>query len=97
MAAYVIGFVSNVKDPAGFAEYQKLAIPTLEKYGGKVIVGGNKIEVADGNWAPAGAIVVQFESLQKAKQWYNSREYHPLVARRKAAAATTGVIFLDGG
>jgi uncharacterized protein (DUF1330 family) len=95
MAAYVIGAISSVKDPAGFAEYQKLAGPTLEKYGGKFIAGGNKIEVADGIWSPAFVVVVEFQSLQRAKQWYNSPEYKPLVSRRKASS-TSGVIFVDG-
>jgi uncharacterized protein (DUF1330 family) len=95
MAAYVIGAISNVTDPAGFAEYQKLAFPTVAKYGGKVIVGGTKIEVADGIGSPVGAVVLQFESLQRAKQWYNSPEYKPLVSRRKASS-NSGVIFVDG-
>jgi uncharacterized protein (DUF1330 family) len=95
MAAYLIGAVTSVRDPAGFAEYQKLAGPTLEKYGGKFIAGGNKIEVADGNWSPVFAVVIEFQSLQRAKQWYNSPEYKPLVSRRRAATIS-GAIFLDG-
>jgi uncharacterized protein (DUF1330 family) len=96
MAAYVIGAISGVTDPAGFTGYQKLAIPTVAKYGGKVIVGGNKIEVADGIWSPVGVVVLEFPSLQRAKEWYNSPEYKPLVSRRKASS-TSGVIFVDGG
>ena len=95
MAAYVIGAIQNVSDPAAFAEYQKLALPTIAKYGGKVVVGGGKIEVADGNWSPVFIVVVQFESLRQAKRWYNSADYNPLVSRR-TASATSGVIFVDG-
>ena len=96
MAAYVIGAISSIKDPAGFADYVKLAVPTLEKYGGKVMAGGNKIEVADGSWSPVGAIIVQFESLQRAKAWYNSPEYSAVKGRR-FRTAESGVIFLDEG
>ena len=95
MAAYVIGAIQSVNDPAGFLEYQNLALPTLAKYGGTVVVGGNKIQVADGNWSPMGTVVVAFETMAKAKEWYDSPDYNPLVSRR-TASADSGVIFIDG-
>ena len=95
MAAYVIGAIQSVNDPTAFSEYQNLALPTLAKYGGTVVVGGTKIEVADGNWSPTGMVVVEFETLAKAKEWYNSPDYNPLVSRRNASA-DSGVIFVDG-
>ena len=96
MPAYLIGAAESVNDPAGFAEYQQLAGPTLEKYGGRIIVGGTDIEVADGNWSPIFMVVVEFESLERAKQWYNSPEYSPVKPRR-LQSATGGVIFLNAG
>ena len=42
MAAYVIGAIQSVNDPAAFLEYQNLALPTLAKYGGTVVVGALK-------------------------------------------------------
>ena len=96
MTAYVIGAIQSVSNPAAFAEYQKLAFPTVAKHGGKVIVGGTKIEVADGSWSPVGMVVLEFENLQKAKAWYNSSDYKPLVARR-TRSANSGVVFIDGG
>ena len=95
MAAYVIGAIQSVNDPVAFSEYQNLALPTLVKYGGTLVVGGTKIEVADGNWSPTGMVVVEFETMAKAKEWYNSPDYNPLVSRR-TASADSGVIFLDG-
>ena len=71
MAAYVIGAVQSVSDPAKFSEYVRLAQPTLEQYGGKIVVVHDRVEVADGNWSPAGIIVVEFDSLAHAKKWYN--------------------------
>ena len=95
MAAYVIGAVLNVNDPAAFAEYQQLAGPTLEKYGGRFIAGGTKVEVADGSWSPMGVVVFEFESLERAKEWYYGPEYNPLVSRR-TASTTSSLIFVDG-
>ena len=56
---------------------------------------GTKVVVADGNWSPLGAIVVEFESMAKAQEWYNSPEYNPLVARR-TGSTDSGVILVDG-
>ena len=96
MAAYVIGAVLSVSDPAKFSEYAEVATPTLEQYGGKVVVGGTNIEVADGKWSPVGMIVIEFESMAQAKKWYNSPEYNPLVSMR-TGSTDSGLIFVDGG
>ena len=95
MAAYVIVAIQAVNDPEGLAEYRQLAGPTVQQYGGKLVVGGNKIEVADGNWSPIFMGVVEFESLERAKQWYNSPEYSTVKPRR-LQTADSGVIFIDG-
>ena len=68
MAAYVIGQLQSVSDPSTFSEYQELAHPTIDKYGGKVVCGNDKIEVGDGNWSPLGVIVIEFESMERAKE-----------------------------
>ena len=95
MAAYVIGAVLSVSDPAKFSEYVERAHPTLEQYGGKIVVVHDTVEVADGKWSPAGIIVVEFESMAQAKKWYNSPEYNPLVSIR-TGSSDSGVIFVDG-
>ena len=72
-----------------------MAGPTLTQYGGKVIAYGTKVEVADGNWSPLATIVIEFESMAKAKEWYNSPEYNPLVSRR-TGSTDSGLILVDG-
>jgi len=51
--------------------------------------------VADGTWSPTRTVGVAFETMAKAKEWYNSPVYIPLVSRR-TASADSGVIFVDG-
>ena len=96
MAAFVIGTVQSVSDPVAFSEYGRLVRLTLEQYGGKIVVGGSKIEVADGTWSPIRMVVIEFESLEQAKKWYNSPEYNPLVSMR-TGSTESGLIFVDGG
>ena len=96
MAAFVIGVIDSVNDPEGFVTYQEKAGPTLARYGGQVITGGSKIEVADGTWSPTGVVVIGFENIRRAKAWYNSPEYSE-VRLHRFEATTSSLIFLDEG
>ena len=95
MAAYVVGTVYDITDPASFEEYRQQVGPTIEKYGGKVVMVSEKVEVGDGSWSPIGIIVVEFQSIERVKQWYNSPEYIAAKPKR-LKAGNTGVIFADG-
>ena len=95
MAAWVIGAIQKVNDADGFTAYQKAGGPTVAQYGGKRIASGSKIEVADGTWSPARIVVLEFESLAKAKEWYNSPEYQAAMEKR-ISSSDSGFIFVDG-
>ena len=96
MSAFVFASIQSVSNPARFAEYQSLAEPTVLQYGGEFLGGGTKIEVADGDWSPVGVIAAEFESLAKAKEWYNSPGYQAVVDRR-LESTVGGLIFGDAG
>ena len=96
MATYVIGAVLSVKDPEKFAAYQQVAGPTVALYGGKILGGGTNIEVADGTWLPIGMVVIEFESMAKAKEWYTSPEYTAVKSGR-LDSTDGGLVFLDAG
>ena len=87
MAAYVIAENLAMRDPGGMAEYRAGVAATVERYGGKFRVRGGAIEALEGP-APAGLVVIEFESAEKARAWYNSQEYQPLVAIRQRCADT---------
>ena len=95
MAAWVIGAIQKVNDEAGYAAYGAAAGATVAHYGGKRVAGGTKIEVADGTWSPSGMVVLEFESLEKAKAWYNSPEYQAVVGQR-FSTSDSNLIFVDG-
>lgn len=87
MAAYVICDIV-VTDPEGIKEYQQRVGASLELYGGKFLVRGGTFEVLEGNWHPHRVILLEFESIEQAKRWYNSAEYAPVKEiRRKTANA----------
>ena len=74
MAAYFIVDV-NVEDPAKYSEYSKLVGPTLERYGGKVLARGGAVETIEGDWQPRRLVILEFESTEHFRRWYDSPEY----------------------
>jgi len=94
MSAYVIVEI-DILDPAGYGEYKKLAGATVEKYGGKYIVRGGRTEVLEGDWQPKRIVVLQFESMRRAKEWLNYEEYRePRKMRHRTAE--TKMILIEG-
>ena len=74
MAAYVILDIT-VNDPAKFEYYKKLAPPAIEAYGGKYLVRGGSMEILEGDWKPNRVVILEFQSIEMAKNWINSPEY----------------------
>jgi uncharacterized protein (DUF1330 family) len=94
MSAYVIVEI-DILDSAGYEEYKKLAGATVEKYGGKYIVRGGSTEVLEGDWQPKRIVVLQFESMRRAKEWLNCEEYRePRKIRYRTAE--TKMILVEG-
>jgi uncharacterized protein (DUF1330 family) len=91
MPAYVIVDI-DIVDPVGYEEYKKLASATVEKYGGKYIVRGSQVETLEGNWNPKRIVVLQFESMQRAKDWLNCTEYREPRKMRHRTAKTKMIV-----
>ena len=58
--------------------YAPFVFPILQKYQGKMIAGSATPIVAEGDWDGNWAAILQFPSMEAAKQWYYAEEYYPL-------------------
>jgi uncharacterized protein (DUF1330 family) len=94
MAAYLLADL-DVKDAAGIANYRAKVGDTITKYGGRFLVRGGAHEVLEGAWRPTRLVVLEFPDMAALKRWYDSADYKPLIAERKAAAATD-VVAVEG-
>jgi uncharacterized protein (DUF1330 family) len=94
MAGYVIAQV-EVTDPAGFAEYRQLVGPTVEQYGGSYVVRGGATETVEGDWQPQRLVILRFDSVAQAREWYYSPEYEGPKALRQRSAKSQ-VTFVEG-
>lgn len=91
MAAYVVVQV-DVKDPGRYERYKSMVPPTLEKFGGRFVVRGGRVETLEGEWAPKRFVVVEFPTVEQAKAWWESQEYAEAKALRQATAVTQMIV-----
>ena len=85
----------DVTDPEGFEEYRKLVPSIIEAFGGKYLVRGGKHETIEGDWNPKRVVVLEFESVERAKEMFASKEYAPIAAIRHRTAKSN-VIIVEG-
>ena len=87
MSAYVIVEV-QVNNEKEYEDYKKLTPGSVSAYDGKFIVRGGRAESLEGDWNPQRIVVLEFPSVEKAKEWWASKEYAPAKQIRQNAAAT---------
>jgi uncharacterized protein (DUF1330 family) len=94
VAGYVIAIV-DVTDPAGYQAYSRQVPATIAKYGGRYLVRGGTTEVREGEWPGPRTVILEFPSLARALEWYDSPEYAPLRPMRQANARSR-IAFFEG-
>lgn len=77
--AYWISTYHSISDPAGLAEYAKIAGPVISAAGGRFLARG----IADKAYEAAvkeRTVLIEFDSLEQAVGAYESAEYQKAVA-----------------
>lgn len=90
---YVIAEV-EVTDPGTFQKYAAKAPGTIEQYGGHYVIRGGKFDSIEGD-APKRFVVIQFDSVEKAKAWEDSPEYDAIKPIRHSSAKSR-VFIIEG-
>ena len=91
MPAYVIADI-DVQDAEKFEEYKKLAAPSSVPFGAKYLVRGGKVEGLEGAWLPKRFVVIEFPSVEKAKEWLDSQNYAGPKAIRQSCAKSNFIV-----
>jgi uncharacterized protein (DUF1330 family) len=91
MSAYIVTEI-EVMDKERYEDYKKMVAPTLGAYRGKFLVRGGAAETLEGDWSPKRIVVLEFPSVDKAKQWWASPEYAEPKALRQATAHTQMIV-----
>jgi uncharacterized protein (DUF1330 family) len=92
--AYIVVDAKST-DPERMVEYRRLSSIAVDRFGGRFLVRGGAYEILEGSWQPQRLVVIEFESMGKAKAFYDSPEY---VAARQARAGVSSfdMVLVEG-
>lgn len=95
---YVV-FDLEITDPHGYEEYRLMGQASVKKFGGRVLSGEpaprGVVEQLEGHWPTKRLVINEFDSVETARQWWNSPEYREASLKRQATS--TGRILLVEG
>lgn len=95
MSAYVV-VQADMKPGPELDTYRQHAGAAIAKYGGRFLVRGRDKLFAEGDIArPSKVIIMEFESGEAARRWYDSPEYAEAL-KRKDAAMVRELFIVDG-
>jgi uncharacterized protein (DUF1330 family) len=84
MPAYLVVDVRRT-DPERAARYSALSGPNVEEHGGRYLARGGATVVLEGDWHPDRLVVIEFESAEAARAWYDSPDYEEIRTLREGA------------
>ena len=93
---YVI-LTEAIKDPEGMKAYGKAAMPAMSQGGCKILAVDRSPEVLEGDWHGHQTVVLEFDSVDAARAWYESEAYQKAAKLRQAAADCNAVILSGFG
>ncbi|MDC0861064.1 DUF1330 domain-containing protein [Alphaproteobacteria bacterium] len=85
----------DVKDPEIFKEYPQLSEKIISKFGGKYLFRGGDFDIREGNWKYKRNVLLEFESVDKANEWYNSSDYQEALKIR-SKSTSSNLIIIEG-
>ena len=75
----------DVRDPEGYKDYVATAKPAFERYGAKFLARGGAHDMVEGA-GRARNVIIEFASIEDARDCYNSSEYQAAKAIRQKVA-----------
>ena len=84
MKAYWITFYRSISNPDALAAYAALAVPAIEAGGGRILARGLAAHAFEGGLRER-TVLVEFDSLERARTTYESAAYQAAVAKLTGA------------
>jgi uncharacterized protein (DUF1330 family) len=85
--AYILAEVeidpAKTQDPAALERYKQEAPKSIAAFGGRYVIRGGKIETLEGEPPKGVVVVLGFDSVEKARAWYNSPAYEAIKPMRQ--------------
>jgi uncharacterized protein (DUF1330 family) len=95
LAAFLIVDLTDVGNEPIYAGCPEEVPSTLAAHGGRYLVRGDQVETLEGNWRPSRVVVVRFDSVEAARNWWSDPAYSELKTMRQRST-TTNMILVEG-
>ena len=92
--AFVIAEV-QITDPVTLKKYSEKAPQIVASFNGHYVVRGGKTQALEGEPPKGFIVVIGFDSVEKAREWYNSPTYSAIRPFRQSS--TNSRIFIAEG
>jgi len=84
----------EVTDPVLYEDYRTKVPATIAAYGGRYLVRGGDPVRLEGDHPMHRFVVLEFDSPQRASDWYYSEQYGPVKALRLKSATTHAFLLI---
>ena len=91
MSVYLIVEI-EIKDPEMYSRYVEKAPEVIERFGGRYLSQGGQITPLSGNWNPERMILIEFDTLERLQQCFNSKEYLEIAPFRTQSTLSRSII-----
>ena len=91
---YWVGHV-EVHDPEAYKKYIEGATPAYREYGAKFLARGGPFDPVEADDLGSRHVIIEFETIEKAKACYNSETYQN-ARKHRLSAATGRLIIVEG-
>ena len=85
MAAYLVAQL-RVHDRATFDRYREAVTALIDRFGGHYRARGGELEVLEGEWPLPRLTIIEFQSRDAARLFYDSPEYQKILPLRQQSA-----------
>jgi uncharacterized protein (DUF1330 family) len=85
----------TIRDPERFKQYTTLSTPAVQAAGGRYVVAGVTPEVVEGAFDAHRVVLVQFPSVERAREFYCSAAYQA-ARQKRVGAAEFKMLLLQG-
>jgi uncharacterized protein (DUF1330 family) len=79
----------------GSSPHRPRALATIARFGGRVVAGGGKIDLLEGDPMPERIFIIESPTADAARRWYQSDDYQEALKTR--LSASHGRVFLIEG
>jgi uncharacterized protein (DUF1330 family) len=85
MTAYLVAQV-RIDDEETYRRYREAVPELVDRFGGRFRVRGGELEVLEGAWPMPRLVIIEFQSRDAARLFYDSPEYQKILPLRQSAS-----------